>query len=1327
MDSAECNNENTPKQSLTLNEKRKPLESPFSAFSPAQRLAKKKGRILTEPGDSNLDSSNMDDSILRTENSDSFELPTTFKPKVLFANGDIDEEASSDQLAAVLNQSLDDPTQSDGDRTFSAETRPFVPSSVDPNLDETHLDMSMNQTFSELVKPIIPSSVDPNLDETLAEMTMNETFSNVVRPVVPSEVDPNMDETLAETTINQTQQSLGDESIYVGKEDDLAEDENTTLEAQKEESIVAASTENGGMSLFEEMNTLELTVPVDLTVTEEEEEEKSAVEASQEHSTMQGEGEGEGGGMSLFDELNTQSSNDWMEDGKGQMIDDIDLMVGETSLKDEMNEMPSDSPLDESIVSTITAVGITTRDANRQYYNDIKQRISSIAQTPQVDKEKETDGRDTTPTQSNMLMGSPVSASYGYSMSNHTMVGSPSPSRNNRFATMNDSHISFILHEAEATSSVYSELKKDMAILQEELTQSRELTEKVEKERDNARKEVEDYVFMMETTKKRMISEKTTLTKQIYDLEGELMEARRMSSVVEEEGRKVEEMEKMKMELEEKMKSLEEDMKEESDKYEKEKERLSVRVEEMEKQIDDERKKANEEMERRVGECRMEMERKMEEILVQKNDLISRLEQMDCESGDKEYSNEEMERRLEGEKAMMETVLNEVNKEKREIEEELGRMKMENEEVRRGKIEIEEQMERVKMDKEETDRKMMEVTDEFNGMKKSMDDLKKAALEDSKISHELSTEVEQLKRMNGEMKGTIEEKDKEIESLRTSLSNSSVDEGRVSEMERRVEGLEKEKVELENNMKNMQAERELAGKMESRMEEMMNGLMQKTNEQFKETAALNAQIVELRKKVMETEMEMKAIAKELESSEAMKKGMETEMERMKEEKESMETAFNSLKKEYEDVIRKHTEENEKIKVMEEMKDTMSRRIVEIEEEKEKEVKKNMEEIVRIKVQMEELEQGKTEMEEELERKKEEMEHMKRIMEMEKVKSENASVSEETMREMEENRKKLMNVESSLAVMMKEKEEAERRAKEDKEEMEKMMENMQRVNEEMREKMESMKKEYNIEKETLTRQVEDIVKNVKVELENEKNAKEAISVRLMESENEKMEALKNVDSERERIDVLSEMVRQLEREVETKNATTPSIALSTVHSNGMDDEEKKRLEEELKEERHKVNRLEKELKRLEDACDEFDDIENELKQALFEKQQKIDVLEGKAQGGPSLLDALKPTNMEIKAMNETVVDPVQSIPVREGAGKEEKNEKEKEDEEMKEEYGTPAGSVYDEEEGTKIMEGEATLGVTKYDETRGGMEDDDEEEEDYEKANVTRTNASCRQS
>lgn len=32
--------------------------------------------------------------------------------------------------------------------TFSAETRPFVPDAVDPNLDETYADMTMNREFN---------------------------------------------------------------------------------------------------------------------------------------------------------------------------------------------------------------------------------------------------------------------------------------------------------------------------------------------------------------------------------------------------------------------------------------------------------------------------------------------------------------------------------------------------------------------------------------------------------------------------------------------------------------------------------------------------------------------------------------------------------------------------------------------------------------------------------------------------------------------------------------------------------------------------------------------------------------------------------------------------------------------------------------------------------------------------------------------------------------------------------------------------------------------------------------------------------------------------
>lgn len=54
---------------------------------------------------------------------------------------------------------------------------------------------------------------------------------------------------------------------------------------------------------------------------------------------------------------------------------------------------------------------------------------------------------------------------------------------------------------------------------------------------------------------------------QLFDLENELSEARRMSNVVEEEGRKVEEMERIKMELEEEKKVLEDKIIEENEKY----------------------------------------------------------------------------------------------------------------------------------------------------------------------------------------------------------------------------------------------------------------------------------------------------------------------------------------------------------------------------------------------------------------------------------------------------------------------------------------------------------------------------------------------------------------------------------------------------------------------------------------------------------------------------------------------------------------------------------------------------------------------------------------
>lgn len=43
------------------------------------------------------------------------------------------------------------------------------------------------------------------------------------------------------------------------------------------------------------------------------------------------------------------------------------------------------------------------------------------------------------------------------------------------------------------------------------------MQEKVEKERDNAKKEAEDYVFMMELQKKKMMGDKTDLSKRVRE------------------------------------------------------------------------------------------------------------------------------------------------------------------------------------------------------------------------------------------------------------------------------------------------------------------------------------------------------------------------------------------------------------------------------------------------------------------------------------------------------------------------------------------------------------------------------------------------------------------------------------------------------------------------------------------------------------------------------------------------------------------------------------------------------------------------------------------
>lgn len=93
--------------------------------------------------------------------------------------------------------------------------------------------------------------------------------------------------------------------------------------------------------------------------------------------------------------------------------------------------------------------------------------------------------------------------------------------------------LSFIMHEAEVTNSVYTELKREMKVLQDELSKSRENTverrtgkrsedtfqEKVEKERDNAKKEAEDYVFMMELQKKKMMGDKSDLSRRVRERE----------------------------------------------------------------------------------------------------------------------------------------------------------------------------------------------------------------------------------------------------------------------------------------------------------------------------------------------------------------------------------------------------------------------------------------------------------------------------------------------------------------------------------------------------------------------------------------------------------------------------------------------------------------------------------------------------------------------------------------------------------------------------------------------------------------------------------------
>uniref|UniRef100_A0A8R1U3L5 Uncharacterized protein n=1 Tax=Pristionchus pacificus TaxID=54126 RepID=A0A8R1U3L5_PRIPA len=1471
MDNSLLNDENAPRNNMPQNEKRKPLESPFSAFSPAQRLAKKKGRILCEPGDSNLEASMMEESILHADHTDSTK---PLRPKKLFGEGDggndDDDDDDDETEDSLLDHTTIDPTQVDGDRTFSAETRPFVPDEVDPNLDQTYADMTMNQTFSHVVCPSVPSSVDPNLDETLADMTLNETFSNVVRPLVPSSIDPNMDETLAETTINETQYSV-EESMFVmaGNEDDFPDDADRTLGESNEEEIGkiekegnsildeldAEKEDNGGgtlgegktemglispnksqgVSLFEEMNTIKLTVPIDLCVKDEED---SVVEASQENSLMK-EG-GESREASLFDELNTHEKEEMSMNGSRIENEGV-------SLFDEMNGSDDDCEMDESVMSTMTAMGMSGGEARRLFYTDMKKRlsqhdISTIApKTPEETSKMDTkmsprtpstiqqndDEDQCTPTQM-VGMISPASQISNGTYMNNTLFDSPStPSKPSRYNMMNDSHLSFIMHEAEVTNSVYTELKREMKVLQDELSKSRENTEKVEKERDNAKKEAEDYVFMMELQKKKMMGDKSDLSRRLFELENELSEARRMSNVVEEEGRKVEEMERIKMELEEEKKRLEDKIIEENEKYAVEMKRLSDKTEEMERQIEDERKKANEEMERRLVECRIEMERRIEEILIQKNELITQLEKMECESGEKEYTNEENERKLEGEKAMMEATMSNLLREKKEMEDEL---------------------ERVKIERDEAIRKMTEVGAECEGIKNSIreiDELRNAAFEDSRIAN---GEVEELKRVNKEMKEgleeikrNMEEKEKEVVSLQSRISVFTASEGRIGEMEEKINELEEEKnekltemegvieemkngleekqkeidslqskisvfiaaegkmgemeekineLEKENNdkiremeglieemtkgmeekqkeivslqsnvsvftasegirgemeerikelekeknesdmiIKGMKMEKEMSGNMESRMEELMEKLMKKTEEHYKEKESLHEEMIELKRKNMESEMEMKTKEKELESSEMIRKRMEEDIEKMREEGrdkiESMESIYNSLKKEFDEMKHSLAVANEntlrlesKLRVTEE---ESAKKMIEMETEKEKEMNEIMMEVKRMKDQMMTMNNEKTNMEEELEKKKEEIELIKNEIENEKMRSAEKNESEDAIREMknvmEESRQRMDHAESALTLMTTQKEEMERRMMEvvgQKEEIMRMMEEMKKEKEEMRMRMEK-ENEIEMEKESSIQQLNEAMKNVQIQLDNEREEKKMMTLRLNEMENEKMESEKKIEAERERNDILSATVRQLEDEVDR-------VTVNGGVNGGIDEGQKIRLEEELKEEKENVMRLKKEIKRLEDECDNFDDIEYKLKLDCLEKQKRIDALEGKAKTvGPSLLDALKPTKNEIKSMNETVVDPKPSpSPSREVAGKEEK-----EDEDMKEEYGTPSGSIMEEEDRKdELMSGEAdeTLGVTKIDATRYDVDD-----EEYEQTNQTRPNSSCRQS
>ncbi|GMT23546.1 hypothetical protein PFISCL1PPCAC_14843 [Pristionchus fissidentatus] len=1349
MEDTEYNNENSAGHRVLQNEKRKPVESPFSAFSPAQRLAKKKGRILREPGDSNLEASMMDDSILETEES-TITLPTKLVPKTLFAEGDgVDEETAD--IISDFDRSIVDETQ--GDRTFSRETRPVVPSSSDPNLDETLADttLNLNETYSTVVRPVVPSEIDPNLDETLAELTMNETFSAVVRPVVQSLIDPNMDETLAETTINQTQLSMGDESSLVPAGDmdevdeSLNDDADVTLNENEksiarvslfeelaaketsahEQSVVAASLDNsivngGGMSLFDELNS----VPSDVTIGEKKDE--STVGASLENSLLK-----EEGGVSLFEELNNRTipvsteTKEEEEKKEESVIESMKVNNEGTSLLDKMVEASEESSMDSSTNSTLTAIEPPIKKkVDNAFYGNMKQRLSDMNTSivaPQSKPDQmameteEDDAANTTPTLSDAMNAeaSPPSeqrSSRRFSLFNDTLTTPNTPNRvssSNKYNAMNESHLSFIIHEAECATDAYKELMDRMKEVETELASAREHAEKMEKERDIAKKESDDYVFMMEETKKRMMNEKNALSRQIVDLESDLADARRVSCVVEmcvtaervpsqdyemytEEARKVQEMEARKIELEERMKNIEDEMNCANEQFIAEKSRLSSRVNDMEKLMEEERKSSRDEMEKRVNESRIELEKKMEEILMQKNSLIDQLESLQRETGDQEYTNEETTRRLEGEKAMLETSLSNLQRDHTEMEEELKRVRMENEEM---------------------GRKLVEVSSEFEGMKSAlveMEQVRNAAFEESRHVHELSGEVEELKASNDEMMRKLNEKEEELSSIRRSLNEASTSsEGRIGEMEEKMKELEKEKMELEKKMETMKVE--IAAS--SKVEEMMGGFMKMTNDQRNEAAALKEEIFELKMKIKDLESDIKLKEREVEVRDEKIKEREAQLEKIREESDmkmtSLESDRNSAQMRINEMQKSLEREEQTRKTLESQLLEMEGRIEsgknscnQLESEM-REVKESME---KTKGEMNSVIEEKSKVEEEMKRMNEEKMELKgrmEIMEIEYQKEKEKAVlsgqSEESLKslqmEMEGLKENLKSTETCLDSAISDKNEANGKLDQETKqnvEMRNIMEKMREENEEMKRQMEII---FN-EKAAVAGQSNEAMKSIEEELKKQKEEMETLSGRMSEMEEEKERAERAVQSEIERNEVLSDTVKELEKALDHKSTSNTSIG----------DVNSSKLKEELEEERSTVMRLKKEVKRLEETCDEFDDIENDLKGKMFEMQKKIDVLEGKKKEvGPALLNALKPTTTEIRAMDETVVVTDK-----------------KEDEEMKEEeYGTPNGSIADEDERKNGVEN--TLGVTKMEATRL-----EEEEDEYEKKNGHRQE-SCRQS